>query len=244
MRKYILGVPLDDFSLAEVSAKVLKGERVFQVFVNVHKINLFHRDKNLQNLILAKECIFSVDGKWVKWLANAKRFFPKKRFGGLDVIDVFFNMAEGNPFNIYLLGAKLEIISKAANILKEKFPKAKIVGFKDGYFRNEEEVIAEIKDKKPDILFLALPSPQKEVLGYRIFKEAETLRYVAGVGGAFDVIAGSLQRAPGWIQNMGLEWLYRCIQDPRRLFKRYFLDGFNFLILLFKDMFLKEGKNR
>lgn len=244
MRKYILGVPLDDFSLEEISLKVLDKKRVFQVFVNVHKINLFHKNTELEKLISAQECIFSVDGKWIKWVANIKGFSPRGRFGGLDVIETFFTLAQQEPLKIYLLGAKKEILLKARDALRTRFPKADIVGLRDGYFNSEEEVIAQIEDKQPDILFLALPSPKKEILGYKIFNRVKTLRYAAGVGGAFDVIAGCARRAPGWIQNMGLEWFYRCLQNPRRLSKRYFTDGLNFLGLLFKDLFLRRANNR
>jgi len=232
MRKYILDIPIDDFSLQEIKEKIIKKERIFQVFINIHKINLFHKDNNLKQILLDKNCIFSVDGKWVEWLAKIKGFYPKQRFGGLEVIDTFFSLAESFNFGLYILGAEKEILEKAISILKKRFTKAKIVGYRDGFFADEREVINEIKQKIPDILFLALPSPKKELLGYRIFKEVNSLRYVAGVGGALDIIAGKTKRAPRWIQNFGLEWFYRCLQEPHRLSKRYFSDGIKFLRLL------------
>ena len=91
----------------------------------------------------------------------------------------------------------------------------------------------------PDILFLALPSPRKELLGYKIYKKSHSIKYAAGVGGAFDVIAGFSPRAPSFIQNIGLEWLYRVLISPNKLFIRYFKDGISFLKILFID-FLKK----
>ena len=235
MRKYILNVPLDDLSLKDIREKIIHNERVFQVFVNIHKIVQFNKNNNLQQILSGKKCVFSVDGKWVKWLANLNGFFPKERFGGLEVIDTFFALAQRFNFRLYLLGGVRENLNKAEELLKAKFPRANIVGAKDGFFKYEEEVITDIREKKPEILFLALPSPKKELLGYRIFQEVESLKYVAGVGGAFDIIVGKAKRAPLWIQGIGLEWLYRCLQEPKRLFKRYLSDGLDLLLISLKQ---------
>ena len=86
---------------------------------------------------------------------------------------------------------------------------------------------------------MALPSPKKELLGYRIYKESRSIKYAAGVGGAFDIIAGLSPRAPHFIQYFGLEWLYRVFISPKRLFFRYFKDGIFFLKILFLELFKK-----
>ena len=88
-------------------------------------------------------------------------------------------------------------------------------------------------------MFLALPSPKKELFGYKIFKKCNSLKYAAGVGGAYDVIAGISPRAPNFIQKIGIEWLYRICLSPRRLFVRYFSDGIMFISILIK-YFLKR----
>ena len=98
-----------------------------------------------------------------------------------------------------------------------------LCGYNDGYYDNENQIINKIINLEPDILFLALPSPKKELLGYKIFNESISIKYAAGVGGAFDIIAGLSPRAPNFIQHIGLEWLYRVIKSPKRLFIRYFI---------------------
>jgi N-acetylglucosaminyldiphosphoundecaprenol N-acetyl-beta-D-mannosaminyltransferase len=237
MRITILGVPLDDFSLAEVLDRVKKGERLFQVFVNIHKLVLFHKDERLSVLQNSKASVFSVDGRWIQFLARLQGFSLKARFGGQEIINQFFDAAESLGYKIYLLGAERSVLEKAKGILAGAFPKACIVGTQDGFFAREEEVIEEINRKQPDILFLALPSPRKELLGYKIFTGVESLRYVAGVGGAFNIIAGGARRAPNWVQQIGFEWLWRVLQEPRRLFMRYFLDGLWLFWLIFKRAF-------
>jgi len=245
MRKYILNMPLDDFCLKDIEDKVINKERIFHVFANVRKVNLFYKNDDLKQILSDRNCIFSVDGKWVKWVANIKGFFPKERFGGLEVINSFFSRAEESRFRIYLLGAKREILDKAQDVLNKRFPKVNIVGSRDGFFSVDEELnlINDIKEKNPDIVFLALPSPRKELLGYRIFKEVDSLKYVAGVGGAFDLIAGETKRAPVWVQQIGLEWFYRCLQEPKRLFKRYFKDGIYFLQIIVNEIVGRSNYN-
>jgi len=234
MRIKVLGVPLDDLSLKEILEKVRNGERVFQVFINIHKLVLFHKDRRLSALLNAKGSVFSVDGRWVQFLARLKGIYPKARFGGQEVINQCFSIAEKQEYKIYLLGAESPVLEKASGVLKRSFPKASIIGARDGFFDSEEQVLEDIIRKQPDILFLALPSPRKEILGYKIFERVGSLKYVAGVGGAFDIIAGEFKRAPKILQNFGLEWFWRCLFNVR-LFKRYIYDFFYVLRLLFSQ---------
>ncbi len=237
MRTLILGVPLDDFSLYDVLEKVKNGQRVFQVFINIHKVVLFHKDKRLSVLLNAKDSVFSVDGRWVQFLARLKSFSPKARFGGQEIINQCFSISEELGYRIYLLGAEKSVLEEVCGALKNTFPRASIIGERDGFFDNEEEVIRDIDRKQPDMLFIALPSPRKELLGYEIFARVQSLKYVAGVGGAFDIFAGRMQRAPNWIQKIGFEWLWRVLLEPKRLFKRYFFDGLWLFCLMFKKAF-------
>ena len=113
----------------------------------------------------------------------------------------------------------------------------KIVGYRDGYWRRDEEAgVAEvIKNAQPDILFVGISSPKKEYflseyLGYM------KVPFAMGIGGSFDVLAGETKRAPLWMQNCGMEWFFRFLQEPKRLFKRYFIEGPYFLKILSKEL--------
>jgi N-acetylglucosaminyldiphosphoundecaprenol N-acetyl-beta-D-mannosaminyltransferase len=237
MRTSVLGVPIDDFSLEEVLEKVKNGQRVFQVFVNVHKLVLFHEDLRFSAVLNAKDSVFAVDGKWIEFFARLKGFSPKERFGGQEVVNKCFAIAQEKGYKVYLLGAAKPVLEHVKESLSRAFPKATIVGAQDGFFDKEEEIIEDISQKQSDVLFLALPSPLKELLGYKIFDRVKSLKYVAGVGGAFDIIAGRAQRAPSWIQKFGFEWLWRVLREPKRLFKRYFFDGLWLCRLMLRQAF-------
>ena len=237
MRKFILNVPLDDLSIADIVKEIESGKRFFQVFINVHKINHFNSNTELNKLIDYKETIFSPDGTPIKWYAKFKGFHTKQRFGGVDVIEEFSRLSETKDYSLYLLGSTEETLSKCTDSLKKSYPKLKISGSQHGYFDDESKVIEEIRNSGANVLFIALPSPRKEVFGYQVFDKVPELKYVAGVGGAFAIFSGDSKRAPGFIQRLGLEWIYRTILEPRRLFMRYWKDGKAFLRLIIKDVY-------
>lgn len=226
MRQFVLDIPIDNLSIDEIVQKVIEGQRIFQVFVNIHKIVLFYQDLRLLPILKDKRSIFSIDGRWVEFFVYFKGLIPKQRFGGLDVIESFFS-SEGD-FKFYLLGADEETLNKVVQNLKIRFGKKKIVGYRHGFFKNDNDVIKDINDAQAEVLFIALPSPKKEILGYEIFNRVNSLRYVAGVGGAFDIIANKFKRAPKHVQFLGMEWLWRSCFN-RRLLKRYFFDFFTLL---------------
>ncbi len=119
-----------------------------------------------------------------------------------------------------LIGAKPEIIEKTVENLKKDFPNLDIVYFHDGYFKNDEEIIPEVVNKKPELLLAALGSPKQEEFIYKLKPQLPDTIMV-GVGGSFDVWSGEVKRAPVIFQKLGLEWLYRTVKEPKR-FKRIF----------------------
>jgi N-acetylglucosaminyldiphosphoundecaprenol N-acetyl-beta-D-mannosaminyltransferase len=123
--------------------------------------------------------------------------------------------------------------------VKEKYPGLVVAGSHNGYFADEENdgIVSAVAASNADILFVAMGSPKKE---YWMAQNVKNLNvpFCMGVGGSFDVIAGRAKRAPRWIQNIGMEWFYRYIQEPVRLWRRYWVDNFVFVYLVFLD-FLK-----
>ncbi|MEW5758296.1 MAG: WecB/TagA/CpsF family glycosyltransferase [Candidatus Omnitrophota bacterium] len=235
MRYNILDTPVDDTSLDKILDNLIRGQRVVHCFVNIHKIVLFNTEKSLQELINNENCIFSPDGRWILFLSKIFRFPIKKSFGGLNIIDAVSTFSEKMSLKVYLLGAKRDIILKVKKTLQEKFSNLNVIGYHDGYFQDKEYIVNDIIEKQPNILFIALPSPQKELLANELFQRVLSLMYVAGVGGAFDIIANRHKRAPIFIQNVGLEWLYRSIQKPE-LFKRYIEDSLTIIKLFIKNV--------
>lgn len=236
MRKILLNVPLDDLSVDDILEKVDKGERIFHIFINLHKINHFNSSREFANYFDLDRTIFSCDGAPVQWYARFKGFKIKQRYGGVDVMEKFSVMSHKNDFKIYLLGSTDMTLSKCIETLKNNYPKVNIVGFRNGYFDSESEVLKDIIESEANVLFIALPSPRKEILGHRFYMANANLKYVAGVGGAFKIFSGDLSRAPRFIQIIGMEWLYRVVLEPKRLYKRYWIDGLAFLKLIGKDL--------
>lgn len=235
MRKILLNVPLDDLSIADIIQKVRRGDRIFQIFINVHKINHFNSDVKFAKYFNYDWTVFSPDGVPIQWYARLKGFRTRQRFGGVDVIETFSKLSENEDFKIYFLGSTKEVLSKCIESLKCSYPKIKIAGYQHGYFDDESKVLEDIKSSKASILFIALPSPRKEMLGHQFFEKAPQLQYVAGVGGAFSIFSRDSKRAPSFIQTIGMEWLYRTALEPKRLFMRYWNDGVTFIKLIIDD---------
>src|SRR5690606_10280954 len=121
-------------------------------------------------------------------------------------------------WKVYFLGAKEEVVSRMVTMYQKLYPHINIVGYRNGYWTEDEEidVATAIKDAKPDLLFVAISSPKKENFLNQYQKIME-VPFVMGVGGTFDVMVGDVRRAPVWMQKTGFEWLYRFLQEPRRM---------------------------
>src|SRR5690606_18600859 len=134
-------------------------------------------------------------------------------------------MAQKENFKVYFLGAKEEIVKTLVDLYSEKYGENIISGYRNGYFnnQNEPEIVNIIAQSNPQILFVAMPSPKKENFLYKYRKDFSDINFIMGVGGSFDVLAGKVSRAPVWLQKMGMEWFYRLIQEPKKMWKRYLI---------------------
>jgi N-acetylglucosaminyldiphosphoundecaprenol N-acetyl-beta-D-mannosaminyltransferase len=155
-------------------------------------------------------------------------------------IDLFLNLlklAKAQGYPVYLLGAKEENLRLCVANIRKQFRGLQIAGFHHGYFGDDEEkVVREIRESGATLLFVAIPSPKKENFIAR-WKEDLGVKFVMGVGGSFDVVAGVTKRAPRWMQKAGLEWFYRLVQEPRRMWKRYLTTNSLFAVYLLNARF-------
>ena len=133
-------------------------------------------------------------------------------------------------YRVYFLGAKQEVLDRMLDVFLTRFPNLAVAGAHHGYFRRgDEEALAEaIRATSPDLLFVGMGTPAKEYWIDRNY-EAAGAAVSMGVGGSFDVHSGLVRRAPVWMQRLGLEWLYRLLQEPRRLWRRYLTTSSIFL---------------
>jgi N-acetylglucosaminyldiphosphoundecaprenol N-acetyl-beta-D-mannosaminyltransferase len=145
----------------------------------------------------------------------------------------------------YILGATTEVLETAVARIRQRHPGISIVGYRDGYYdmADEDAVAASIATARPDILFVAMSSPRKE---YFLARHAPTMSvpFVMGVGGAIDVVAGLTRRAPMVWQRLGLEWLFRLAQEPRRLGRRYFFTNTRFVFLLSREVVKRRNSSK
>ncbi|MDP6875852.1 MAG: WecB/TagA/CpsF family glycosyltransferase, partial [Alphaproteobacteria bacterium] len=232
----MLGAPLDLLSMAETVAKaeeaMATGQRLQQVVINVAKLVNIRTDPDLRRDVLESD-IINIDGTGVLWAARLLGHKVEERVAGIDLMLALIASCARRGFKPYFLGAREEILSQAMAQLRADHPDLQIAGCRNGYFTAEEEdqIVAEIRDSGAHCLFVAISSPTKERFLHQ-HRDHLGVPYLMGVGGALDVVAGKVQRAPIWMQSTGLEWLYRLAQEPRRMWRRYLVTNSIFLFLL------------
>ncbi len=203
--------------------------------VNADKINEVGQNELMKKIV--NSCgVINADGASVVLASKYLKKPLPERVAGIDLMQDLVVLSEQKNYSIYLLGAKQEVVEKTRDVLLERHPKLNIKGIHNGYFKEENwsEIALELKEVNPDFVFVGITSPIKEYLIE--FLQNEGLNCVfMGVGGSFDVISGNIPRAPKWMHKMNLEWLFRVMQEPKRLFKRYFLGNSKFITSVFKE---------
>lgn len=236
---HLFGMRIDSLTLLDtldrVDDLIRDGGAHQQVSINVDKIVKAAKSPLLRDIV--NSCaLVNVDGMPVIWASRFLRRPVRARIAGIDLFEAIMHAAPQRGWRIYLLGARPEVVEATRRHFENACPGIVIVGARDGYWRPEEEdgVVEGITATRPDILFVALGSPRKEEF---LAKHQTRMRvpFAMGVGGSFDVVAGRVRRAPRWIQKCGFEWFYRFSQEPRRLFKRYFIEDIGFLRLLYEE---------
>jgi len=136
--------------------------------------------------------------------------------------------------SVYFLGARDDVLDEVVRRFRERYPALKVAGSRNGYWDDDAAVVAQVRSAAPDLLFLAIPSPRKE-FWLAEHMPAMGVPFSMGVGGSFDVVAGRVKRAPRWVQRIGCEWVYRLVQEPRRMWKRYLVGNTSFIWLTMKE---------
>lgn len=232
----ISNLSVDNLSLSQtISAieEMIASKKPHQhVVVNMNKLLQAHNNDEFADII--KDCdIINADGISVIWLSKVLGTPLKERITGIDLMNQLIRLSEDKGYSVYFLGAKEDVLEKVIQIYKSIHPKLKIAGFRNGYWdsKGERRVIENIRAAGPDILFVGMSSPKKEYFLHKYLGDMG-VPFVMGVGGTFDVIAGVAKRAPLWMQNLGLEWFFRFVQEPRRLWRRYLIGNLMFLRFL------------
>lgn len=221
-----------DRAIEEVDRIIEEKEPSFVVAINPEKIMKAKEDEDLRALLNSARLKIP-DGVGVLIASKLKGGRINKRVTGIDLMNNICKRSAEKGYKVFLLGAKPSVAERAAEILKEKYKGLNIVGVRDGYFESEDEVIEYIKSKSPDVLFVAMGSPKQEMFIKRNM-ERLNVPLLMGVGGSYDVICGNIKRAPKWMLNLGLEWLYRLYKEPWRYKRMMVLPKF-LIEVIFKE---------
>lgn len=239
-----LGSPMHSATMVEtvdfIADRIEKKEFLQHVVVNVAKLVNMQKDAELAESVKACDLI-NIDGMGVVLGARFMGHDIPERVAGVDLFHNLLDMSAAKDFPVFLLGAEEAIVTKTAEKVKELHKGINVVGFHHGYFWDDEEAVVEqIKASGARLLFVAITSPKKENFINK-WQDQLGVDFVMGVGGTFDVVAGKVKRAPVWMQNYGLEWFYRVMQEPGRMWKRYAETNSKFAWLLLKEKFKGKG---
>lgn len=231
--------PIDNLSLKEVLERI-EGfiyERTphQHIAINVHKVVQAYRDPKLHEVV--QQCHLScADGQPLIWLSQLMGKPLKSRITGIDLMMQLLTLAATKNYRVYFLGARHAIVSAVVERCQSHHSRLQVAGYRDGYWKPDEEpeVVETIRQARADILFVALGSPQKEFFIHQHLHHLQ-VPFAMAVGGSFDVLAGRTKRAPEWMQRNGLEWFWRVLQEPRRMWWRYCQDGVVFTYLVFRE---------
>jgi N-acetylglucosaminyldiphosphoundecaprenol N-acetyl-beta-D-mannosaminyltransferase len=238
-RVEIMGAPVDPWTMEQTieATDALVERHMFAHLIGVNADKLLQMKDDPEMDACVRRCeIVNADGASMVMAANRLGVSLPGRVAGIDLMQELCKMAVERGRSVYLLGAKREVVEKTAQELKKAYQGLDIVGYRDGYFKDDEFdiVVKEVEASHPDIVFVGITSPKKERLIER-FRELGATGVFVGVGGSFDVVSGNIPRAPMWMQKSNLEWLFRMMQEPGRLVKRYVVGNTRFWLLLQKE---------
>jgi N-acetylglucosaminyldiphosphoundecaprenol N-acetyl-beta-D-mannosaminyltransferase len=230
-------------ALCAVDRFVASGKPHYYVAINAAKVVEYHYDPEMRAAVDGAH-LRTADGQAVVWAAKLLGTQLPERVAGADLMLELLRHSALRGYRVYFLGATQAVVERCVERANELFPSLTIAGFRNGHFRaaDEQDVVAAIRDAKPDIVFLGFGTPAKEYFMHRWHGELG-VPFVMGVGGTFDVFAGLVKRAPRWMQEAGLEWSYRLAQEPRRMWKRYLVGNTRFMALVTREL-IARGRKR
>ena len=206
------------------------------ITMNASLLCMMRRDLDLRDACKAGDLILA-DGVPVVWTSClAGRPLPE-RVAGVDLMSRLLQEGAKRGLSVYLLGARKEVVGNLAEICQRDYPGLRVAGWRDGYFddSDHEQIVAEIAERGPDMLFIGMPSPFKETWSER-YRDALGVPLIMGVGGTFDVLTGRVRRAPRFLQVVGMEWAWRLAAEPRKMWKRYLTTNTQYIFLAMREI--------
>jgi N-acetylglucosaminyldiphosphoundecaprenol N-acetyl-beta-D-mannosaminyltransferase len=242
-RTELLELPFDVVTMQSAVDRCLswcRGPRASHTVITANSAHLcmMRSDPELREACRAGDLIVA-DGMSVVWTSRLTDSPFPERVAGVDLMGRLLEAGSQEGLRAYFLGAKPEVVSKLAERCAERYPGLTVAGYRDGYFsaKDHTAIVEEIRERAPHFLFVGMPSPFKETWCERN-RERLDVPVIMGVGGSFDVHAGHVKRAPVWLQGLGMEWSWRLMMEPRKMWKRYLTTNSQFVWLVTRDIVL------
>ncbi len=241
-RQTFLNTYIDNLTMEAAIAKIedmIKGKKQsYVVAINVDVVMKIENDAYLKKIVDSADLILT-DGKPLIWISKLNKMPIKEKISGSDLIPKLLEKAEQKKYSVFIIGGKDGVAEKAKKNIEEKHPNIRFAGIYSPKLGFEED-IEEIKkinklinQAHPDILIVCLGCPKQEKWIYENINQYNAKVSICA-GATVDFLAGTIKRAPKWMSNCGLEWFYRFLQEPSRLFKRYFIDDIKIIKLMKK----------
>lgn len=237
LNTYVDNIEMSE-TIQEIENKILKKEKSYVVAVNVDVIMKIEQDGYLKKIVDDADLVLT-DGKPLIWISKLHGNQIKEKISGSDLVPLLCKKASEKGYRIFLLGGKEGVAEQAAENLKKTYSEIKIAGTYApplGFEKNEEElkkINQLISMAQPDLLIACFGCPKQEKWIYENYQNYDAKVSVCA-GATIDFLAGNVKRAPRWMSEHGLEWFYRFLQEPKRMFKRYFVDDVKIIKLIWK----------
>ncbi|WDR06228.1 WecB/TagA/CpsF family glycosyltransferase [Devosia rhodophyticola] len=238
-RRLLFGLYVDSMRMDETVERCRQAIQTHTSLLvgvlNAAKIVNLRRDPGLREAILDCDLLLA-DGQSIVWASRLLGKPLPERVTGIDLFEQLLALADQQQRGIYLLGAKPQVLAALEANIAKRWPNVKIAGSHHGYYSEDEAttIATDIRASGADMLFLGMASPKKEIF-LRRFRHELDVPVLHGVGGSFDVLAGLTRRAPPSWRRLGLEWAYRLVQEPGRLWKRYLMTNSAFVALTVRE---------
>ncbi len=243
-RLIVLGVPIDPMTMSETLDRILEMVRIGRATGKVHQVATVNVDFVVQALydpelryLLQRADLLTADGMPIVWGVRWLGVAQERRVAGADLVPALVERAAECGFSIFFLGGAPGVAVRAAGLLKQKYPALKIAGIYAPPYSPlldmDTSFLEEIRAASPDILLVGFGNPKQEKW-FGLYGRGLGVPVIIGVGGTLNFIAGYIRRAPVWMQRNGFEWLFRLMQEPRRLYRRYLMD------LIYFPFFLRQ----
>jgi N-acetylglucosaminyldiphosphoundecaprenol N-acetyl-beta-D-mannosaminyltransferase len=247
-RAKVLGHEVDRLGLDETVERchdvILRAEGAHHVSLNAAKLVRARADARLGEILRTADLV-SADGQSIVWASRILGDPLPERVAGVDLMFRLLELAEDEGLGVFFLGGSPGALATAVENLGTRYPRLHIVGEHHGYFDDAESgrICTDVNRARPAILFIGMSSPRKEYWVHE-HRKALAVPLVMGIGGSIDIIAGSVARAPAWMQRAGLEWMFRLLQEPGRLWRRYLFTNAQFIGLLVSALARRTTTNR